>query len=181
MKICWDSPVAFDHFWKLWEWKFLVSSKPCWVMWCLSVSCLMREHVMFCWKPIPERTLNMMFRKNRHGTSPQTVGGGSCIAMLCSTSLSISGPLSGPLVFCWSSLHREKCAKELLLGFWLILAASADLCWFDRALQFLLDFAATANSCLVLTIGLDCCYPDHKEWSHPKALQLNSSTAPFFY
>jgi hypothetical protein len=38
--------------------------------------------------------------------------------------------------------------------FWLLLAASADLCWFGRALLFLLDCAAAIDWCWVFTIEL---------------------------
>ena len=50
---------------------------------------------------------------------------------------------------CWSSLHREKCAKELVVVFRPLLAASTDSCQFGRTSQFLLDQPSAIDSCLV--------------------------------
>lgn len=62
----------------------------------------------------------------------------------------------------------------------------ADSCWFcwlrpiGRALQFLLHWTATTDSCLVFATGLNCWYPD-KDWNHPEELCLNRSTTPLSY
>jgi hypothetical protein len=63
-------------------------------------------------------------------------------------------------MLCWSllvftGLQREKCAKELVMVFWLVLAAFAELCRFSRALRFLLNHASVADSCLVFVIEID--------------------------
>ena len=81
----------------------------------------------------------------------------------------------------WSALHIEKCAKEVLVVFLLILAAFADLCQFSRALLFLLDHVAATESCLVFAFEVDCWYLDNKEWNHPKEILLNRSTTPLYY
>ena len=96
-----------------------------------------------------------MFRKNINGTS-QTMRGCSCSASHATNTWLLHW---SSLVFagsCWSSLHRQKDTKELLMVSWLILGASADLCRFGGALKFLLDGAATTNLCLVFTVELDC-------------------------
>jgi hypothetical protein len=93
-----------------------------------------RGHAMFCWKKTLERGC-VMFRKDINRT-PQTVRGYSCVAMPCNAFLVLTG------LRC-SSLHRKNCAKEHLKVFWLILAISADSCWFRGALLFLLDCATT--------------------------------------
>lgn len=73
----------------------------------------------------------------------------------------------------WSSLHGEKCAKELLM------ADSDCLYWLGRALLFLLDCAT--DLCLLFVTKLDCWYPDTKEWSCPKELLLNRPTTPLTF
>jgi hypothetical protein len=62
----------------------------------------------------------------------------------------------------WTSFHREKCTKELLLVFQSILATSADLCPFGGALLFLLDRDTSTDLYVVFSIKLDCWY-SHSE------------------
>ena len=87
----------------------------------------------------------------------------------------------------WSSLvfaglhFVEKCTKDLLMLFQLILATPADSCRFGGALPFLLDYTNTTDSCLVFAIELDCYYPDSKERNRPKELLLNRSTTSSSY
>lgn len=114
----------------------------------------------------------------------QTVRGRSCIEMPHWAPLGSSGlcwaPLTMPLLW-GSSLHREKCAKELLRVFRLILAASAESYRFSRALQFRLDRATSASSCLVFAIGLNYWYLDSEKQKCSKELLLNKFKTPFSY
>lgn len=89
------------------RWKFLVSVEThlCRMISFWTLSCKR----MFCWSGCLRRCV--MFGKSESRT-PQTVKGRSCFAT--------------PATFCWSSFHREKCAKECLMVFWLTLAGSAD-------------------------------------------------------
>lgn len=89
------------------RWKFLVSVEThlCRMISFWTLSC----ERMFCWSGCLRRCV--MFGKSESRT-PQTVKGCSCFAT--------------PATFCWSSLHREKYAKERLMVFWLTLAGSAD-------------------------------------------------------
>lgn len=61
-----------------------------------------------------------MFRKNINRTL-QTVKEHFCIVMLHTTALVFAG-------LSWSSFHRQKYAKNLLMVFWLILATFTDSC-----------------------------------------------------
>lgn len=88
--------------------------------------------------------------------------------------------------FNWSSLLREKCAKELPVLFLLILPTPMDSCQFGGScswedLLFLLDHAASTDLSLVFSIELDCLYPDNKEWNHPKEVLIPRYTTPFSY
>lgn len=98
-------------------------------MWYFCGSCLIRGHVVFFlsqrWKGF------MIFGKSING-SPPTVRGCFCTAMPNNASLVFHG-------LYWSSLCREKCAKELLVVFSLIPASSAD---FIKTLKFLLTRVA---------------------------------------
>lgn len=81
---------------------------------------------------------------------------------------------------CWFSLRRQKCTKELLKVFQLILATSPDSCRFGRTFLFLMDQVSATDLCLVFAIGLDHWYPDNKDWKCPKEL-LNRSTTSLSY
>jgi hypothetical protein len=90
----------------------------------------------------------------------------------------IGSPRNVSLVFTdlllW--LHREKLAKELVL-FWLLLAASMDLCWFSslEPRGFFWIEPPLLIPVWSLPTGLDCRYPDNKDWYHLKGLLLNRS------
>lgn len=71
-----------------------------------------------------------MFGKNANGI-PQTVRGRVCMVMPCNSSLLFAG-------LRWISVRKEKCAKELLLQFQLLL----------------LTHSTTADWCLVFAIEL---------------------------
>lgn len=88
-------------------------------------------------------------------------------------------------------LHREELAKDLLVMFLWLLAASTDSWW--SLMIYLLDQAATADSCVVsaewtgpklLIHGWwfasrpNCWYLDSEAWNHPEELFLNRSTSP---
>lgn len=45
-------------------------------------------------------------------------------------------------------------------------------------LMSLMDQPAATDLCFVFSIGLDCWYPDHKEWSHPKELFQKQAHKP---
>jgi hypothetical protein len=77
--------------------------------------------------------------------------------------------LASQTTLCWSSVHREKHAKQRLVVFRLILASSADSCRFSGALQFLLDRAAANDLCVLTT----------KNGITPKELLLNRFTSLF--
>jgi hypothetical protein len=75
----------------------------------------------------------------------------------------------------------EKCAKEFLVMFCMILVASVDSCRFSRALLFLLDSTTGSDLCLVFAIELACWYPINEEWNCLKEVILNGYTTLFSY
>ena len=125
------------------KWKFLVSleTQLCHVIFFWKLSCermlcwsrQVRGHLMLCWSGCLRGS--MLLRKNINKI-PQRVRGYSCVAMPCSALLVFAG-------------HGSP--------------TSVDSCPFCVALWFLLDIAATTDSCLVFAIGLDCWYPDNKD------------------
>jgi hypothetical protein len=102
-----------------------------------------RGHVMSCWSGHLRGCV--MFGKSISRTQ-QTVKGHSCIGSHCNTLLVLVGlcqgmshtgtPCNASWVFaclhwpCLSPLHKEKCAKELLVIFQMLLAVSSDSCRF---------------------------------------------------
>lgn len=128
--------------------KFLVSLETqlccvmfCWKlfyerMFCFSRSCPVKGHVMFCWSQCLREHLT--FGKSITITQP-TVDDILALVNIAGlhwaflTLAFIEDVLAvGHLAFfgLWLSwLHREKHTKELLVVFWLLLSASADLCW----------------------------------------------------
>ena len=55
--------------------------------------------------------------------------------------------LASQTTLCWSSVHREKHAKQRLVVFRLILVASVDSCRFNGPLLFLLDSVVMFGVC----------------------------------
>jgi hypothetical protein len=128
-------------------------------MWCFSGSCIVKGHAMLCWKQTLEQARDVYkeYKWNPINNKRTLL---DCYTSPCFTSSPVFTGL------CWSSLPREKCAKELLLVFQLLLAA----------LLFLLDRTTTTDSCLVFAIELDCWYSDHRQWTCLKELLINRST-----
>ena len=129
------TPSWSEHFWLLWRLSCLMG--------CFSGSRLMRG----CFAEAGP--WEVMFGKSLSRTQ-QTVSG------FC-----IGSPRNVSLVFTdlllW--LHREKLAKELVL-FWLLLAASMDLCWFSslEPRGFFWIEPPLLIPVWSLPTGLDCCY-----------------------
>jgi hypothetical protein len=101
-----------------------------------------RGYIIFSWSR--HLTGNMVFRKNMNITPEDT----ERTLLHCNALRHFAG-------LCWSSLYREKCTKELLIVFQLILITSSDLYQFGGALRFLLNWTLLVIS-------------RHEDWNHPK-------------
>ena len=88
-----------------------------------------------------------MWCLRRYKYNPTNSGWCSCIGLPCNILLVLAD-------LCSSCLCREKCIREFLMVFWLLLTTATDLGGFGGALWFLLDWATAADSCLVFWIGL---------------------------
>lgn len=159
---------------QVWSTNFLFLWKFSCVIWWFSGCCLVREGFAETgtWEGV------WCLERESHRQWKDTLAL-LCLAMLCWFSLGVQS-FAG---LCWSLLHREKCANQVFIVFWLILLTSRDSCQFGlpKALRLLLDLASATNSYFVFTLGLDCQYADNEDWNHPKELLLNMSTASFFH
>lgn len=110
-----------------------------------------------------------------------------CIGLPCNVSLFFTN-----LWLSW--LSREIHAKELLVIFWLLLAASTDLFQFSGALRYILDPGVATDLYLVLAnyigllllicvwyFGLGFWNSDNEDWNGPRELLLNQCTSPLSY
>ena len=111
-------------------------------MWCFSGSCLVKEHVVFCWSGCLRRHRTF---GNSVSTTQQTADDALALVHLAFFS---------DLCLLW--LHREKCTRELLVVFSLLLATLTDSCWLAELWGFFWIEPLLLIPVLCFAGGLDC-------------------------